>query len=151
MWAWQAFSEACRWLALLTSAVVLILAGSLFRLPSRAGWLLREDYAWIDSLGARFTLGLDGVSLLMVLLTALLMVVAVLVSWRTISEKTALYFFLLLVLEAGLIGVFLALDLFLFYICWRLMLVPAAILIVVWGGGRFVAGGFQVCFFYCRR
>ncbi len=140
-------SGLCRWLALLSSGAVLVLAGSLFRLPDQTGWLLREDYAWIDTLGARFTLGLDGVSLLMVLLTALLIVMAVLVSWRTISEKTALYFSLLLVLEAGLMGVFLALDLFLFYICWEIMLIPAVILIVVWGEEGSLPAVFKFIFF----
>ena len=126
-------ARLCRWFALLTSSAVLVLASLLFRIPGRAGWLLREDYPWIDVLGIRYTLALDGISLLMALLTALLMAMAVLVSWRTIREKAALYYSLLLVLEAGLMGVFLALDLFLFYVFWELMLIPAILLIIVWG------------------
>jgi len=126
-------AKLCRWLALLTSSTVLALACSLCGLPARAGWLLREDFAWIETLGIRFTLGLDGVSLLMVLLTALLMAVAVLVSWQAVREKAAFYFSLLLILEAGLMGVFLALDMFLFYVFWETMLIPAVILILIWG------------------
>ncbi len=127
-------AETCRWIALLAATASLTLASFLFWAPSRgAVWLLREDYPWIESLGIRFTLGMDGISLLMVLLTALLIAVAVLVSWQTVKEKVALYFSLLLVLEAGLMGVFLALDLFLFYVFWEIMLIPAIFLMIIWG------------------
>jgi NADH-quinone oxidoreductase subunit M len=139
---------ACRWIALLTSTAVLALAAILYGAPSRGTtWLLREDYPWIESLGIRFTLGMDGISLLMVLLTALLVVVAVLASWKTVRDKATLYFSLILVLEAGLMGVFLALDLFLFYVFWEIMLIPAIFLIIIWGAEGSLQAVFKFVFF----
>ncbi len=106
--------------------------------PSGAppGFFLFEDFAWIDSLGIRFTLGMDGISLLMVLMTVLLTLVCILVSWRTIHERTTLHFIMLLLLESTILGVFLSLDLFLFYLFWEMMLIPMFFLIGIWGHGR---------------
>ena len=75
-----------------------------------SGWLLYEDFAWIPHFGIRYTLGLDGMSLLMVLLTGFLQVVAVLISWP-VKRHGPMFFALLLVMESGMMGVFLALDL----------------------------------------
>ena len=101
-----------------------------------AGFLLVEDSAWIPSLGIRYTLGLDGISLLMVMLTAFTFCVALLVSWNAIQEKSVLFLTLLLAMEAGIMGVFLALDLALFYLFWEVMLIPMFFLIGIWGHGR---------------
>ncbi len=79
---------------------------------------------------------MDGISLLMVVMTALLTVIAMLASWRTVSERVALHIMLLLVLESSILGVFLALDLFLFYLFWEAMLIPMFFLIGIWGHGR---------------
>ena len=100
------------------------------------GYLLLEDAPWIPSFGIRYTLGLDGISLLMVMLTAFTFCVALLVSWNSIAEKTGLFLTLLLVMEAGIMGVFLALDLALFYLFWEVMLIPMFFLIGIWGHGR---------------
>lgn len=100
------------------------------------GFFLFEDFAWIDALGIRFTLGMDGFSLLMAIMTALLTLIAMLVSWRTITERTVLHYIMLLVLESSILGVFLALDLFLFYLFWEAMLIPMFFLIGIWGHGR---------------
>jgi len=100
------------------------------------GFLLLEDAPWIPAFGIRYTLGLDGISLLMVMLTAFTFCVALLVSWRAIKEKTALFLCLTLVMEAGIMGVFLALDLALFYMFWEVMLIPMFFLIGIWGHGR---------------
>ncbi|MDD2900066.1 MAG: NADH-quinone oxidoreductase subunit M [Desulfuromonadaceae bacterium] len=100
------------------------------------GFFLFEDFPWIDALGIRFTLGMDGISLLLVLLTAMVTVVAMLVSWRSVTEKVALHYLLLLAMESGIMGVFLSLDLFLFYLFWELMLIPMFFLIGIWGHGR---------------
>jgi NADH-quinone oxidoreductase subunit M len=100
------------------------------------GFFLFEDFSWIDALGIRFTLGMDGFSLLMVIMTALLTIIAMLASWRTITERTALHYMALLVLESSILGVFLALDLFLFYLFWEAMLIPMFFLIGIWGHGR---------------
>ncbi len=100
------------------------------------GFFLFEDFAWIDALGIRFTVGMDGFSLLMAIMTALLTLIAMLASWRTITERTVLHYIMLLVLEGSILGVFLALDLFLFYLFWEAMLIPMFFLIGIWGHGR---------------
>jgi NADH-quinone oxidoreductase subunit M len=100
------------------------------------GYLLVEDAPWIPAFGIRYTLGLDGISLLMVMLTAFTFCVALAVSWNSISEKTGLFLTLMLIMESGIMGVFLALDLALFYLFWEVMLIPMFFLIGIWGHGR---------------
>jgi NADH-quinone oxidoreductase subunit M len=100
------------------------------------GYLLFEDAAWIPAFGIRYTLGLDGISLLMAMLTAFTFCVALVVSWNSISEKTGLFLILMLVMESGIMGVFLSLDLAQFYLFWEVMLIPMFFLIGVWGHGR---------------
>ncbi|GAB6084005.1 NADH-quinone oxidoreductase subunit M [Desulfuromonas carbonis] len=127
----------CRALALATSLVLFGVTLWLF-VRFHAGssdWFLFEDFAWIPRYGIRFTLGLDGLSLLMVLLTGFLQVVAILVSWP-VKRHGPLFFALLLLLESGLMGVFLALDMVLFYLFWEVMLIPMFFLIGVWGHER---------------
>jgi NADH-quinone oxidoreductase subunit M len=100
------------------------------------GFFLLEDVGWIDRFGIRYTLGMDGISTLMVLLTSVITVIAMLVSWKSVKEKVALHYLLILVMECGLMGVFLSLDLFLFYLFWEVMLIPMFFLIGIWGHGR---------------
>lgn len=138
---------ACRWLTLLTTLGVLSLSLWLFFvLPQQAGWLLQEDHAWIPAFGIRYSLALDGISLLLVLLTAVLQVGAVLISWKQ-REHPALFYALVLVLETGIIGVFLATDMILFYLFWELMLIPMLFLIGVWGHGNRVYAALKFFFF----
>ncbi|GFO54087.1 NADH dehydrogenase subunit M [Geomonas sp. Red276] len=101
-----------------------------------AGFFLYQDAQWIDRFGIRYTLGMDGISLVMVLLTSFITVIAVGVSWRGIKERVPLYYSLLLAMESGIQGVFLGLDLFLFYLFWEAMLIPMFFLIGIWGHGR---------------
>ncbi|HIJ96794.1 MAG TPA: NADH-quinone oxidoreductase subunit M [Desulfuromonadales bacterium] len=101
-----------------------------------AGFFLYEDFPWIEQLGIRYILGMDGISLLLVILATVVTVIAMLVSWRSITEKITLHYLLLLAMESGIIGVFLSLDLFLFYLFWELMLIPMFFLIGIWGHGR---------------
>ena len=101
-----------------------------------ADWQAVSDWPWIPEWGARFTVGIDGISLFMVLLTTLLMPLAVLGSWSSIRVKARSYYALLLVLTTGMIGVFVALDLLLFYVMWEVMLVPMYFIIGIWGGER---------------
>ncbi|MBT1073766.1 complex I subunit 4 family protein [Geobacter grbiciae] len=101
-----------------------------------AGYFLWEDAVWIERFGIRYLLGMDGISLLMVALTAFITVVAMAASWRAVTERTALHYFLILLMESGLMGVFLALDLVLFYLFWEVMLIPMFFLIGIWGHGR---------------
>lgn len=100
------------------------------------GFFLFEDLPWIPTFGIRYTLGMDGISLLLVMLTALVTVLAILVSWRSIHERINLHFSLLLLMQSGIMGVFLSLDLFLFYLFWEMMLIPMFFLIGIWGHGR---------------
>jgi NADH-quinone oxidoreductase subunit M len=90
---------------------------------------------WIASLGINYSMGVDGISLFLILLTTVLTPLAVLASW-TIEKRVKEYFVFLLLLETGMIGVFASLDLFLFYVFWEIMLIPMYFLIGVWGGER---------------
>ena len=103
---------------------------------SSLAWQGLVDLPWIPQWGIRFTVGLDGIALMLVLLTTLLMPLAVLGSWTSIRERTHSYYALLLVLTTGMLGVFMALDLVLFYVMWEVMLVPMYLIIGVWGGQR---------------
>ncbi len=133
---WRKSPNACRWLALGTTSLLLVVSiGLAMSVDPVGGWLKYEDYRWIETFGIRYTLGLDGISLLLILLTAFLQVIAVLISWD-MRYHPALFFALVLVLETGIIGVFLALDMVLFYLFWELMLIPMFFLIGVWGHER---------------
>jgi NADH-quinone oxidoreductase subunit M len=94
----------------------------------------RERAAWISSLGIHYDLGVDGISLPLVLLTTFLSPLALLGAWQSIETKVKEFAIFLLVLETAMLGVFLALDLFLFFIFWEAMLIPMYFLIGVWGG-----------------
>jgi len=98
-----------------------------------AKWLIDIQYEWIPQFGIGMHLALDGLSLLMLLLTFFLGMIAVLISWKEINTKVGFFHFNLLLILAGIVGVFLSLDLFLFYFFWELMLVPMYFLIGIWG------------------
>ena len=104
--------------------------------PTFDGWQQSFDRAWIPSWGIRFTLGLDGISLMMVLLTTFIMLLASYGSFTSIRRKARSYYALLLVLTTGMLGVFMALDLFLFYVMWEAMLIPMYFIVGIWGGER---------------
>ena len=93
-------------------------------LDSSARWSEEVNWGWIPQFGIRFHLALDGLSLVLLLLTFLLGVMAVLTSWTEIRRHTGFFHFNLMWVLAGVTGVFLAVDLFLFYLFWELMLVP---------------------------
>jgi NADH-quinone oxidoreductase subunit M len=96
---------------------------------------LTERIAWMPAFGIDYFLGIDGISLFLVLLTTFLMPLAILASW-TVRDKVKEYLFFMLLLETGMLGAFVALDLVLFYVFWEVMLVPMYFLIGVWGGPR---------------
>ena len=104
--------------------------------PSVSGWQQVFDVRWIPSWGVRFTLGLDGIAMMMVLLTTFIMLLASVGSWTSIRQKASSYYALLLVLTTGMLGVFMALDLFLFYAMWEVMLIPMYFSVGIWGGQR---------------
>ncbi|MBK8479820.1 MAG: NADH-quinone oxidoreductase subunit M [Proteobacteria bacterium] len=118
--------------ALLTFAVSLGLVA--FR-PAEAGWQFVVRRPWVASLGIDFHLAVDGISLWLVLLTTLLMPIVLLSTYRAINTRVKEFLVAMLVLEAGMLGVFLALDLFLFYVFWELVLVPMYLIIGIWGHG----------------
>ena len=95
-----------------------------------------EEADWIPAIGARYILGIDGISGLLVLLTTILGFIAALSSWTAVTERVKEYYFYLLLLQTGMLGVFCALDVFLFYVFWEVMLVPMYFLIGIWGGAR---------------
>jgi NADH-quinone oxidoreductase subunit M len=95
-----------------------------------------ERARWIDAIGVEYLLGVDGISLLLVFLTTLLGAIAVICSFTAIEEREKEYYFSLLFLQTGMLGVFMALDFFLFYVFWEIMLVPMYFLIGIWGGPR---------------
>src|SRR5256885_6497523 len=94
------------------------------------------DASWIPSWGIRYTVGVDGISLFMVLLTTFLVPLSVLGSYAYITTRERGFYALLLVLTTGMIGVFVSLDLFLLYVMWEVMLIPMYFIIGVWGGDR---------------
>lgn len=100
------------------------------------------DYPWIAEFSSRFRLAATGISLPLIVLTAMLMLLSVIATNRAaITHRAASYYALILLLTAGILGIFLAADLLLFYLCWELMLVPLYFLIGVWGSGRGPAAG----------
>jgi NADH-quinone oxidoreductase subunit M len=100
------------------------------------GFRFVQEASWIDSLGVKYVVGVDGISMLLVLLTTMLGFVAILSSWTSIKHRVKEYYAAMLLLQTGMLGVFVSLDFFLFYIFWEVMLVPMYFIIGVWGGPR---------------
>ena len=133
--------RVCRILALMVTGAELAISTVLYYLllkgyASPGRWFISIDLPWVARFGMRFSMGMDGISLLLVSLTALLFLLSVIVSWRSVKTKVPLFHAILLVLETGVLGVFLSTDLFLFYLFWEVMLIPMFFLIGVWGHGR---------------
>ena len=126
----------CRIVSLTTALVDLFLVVSLLcpSIRTAAGpWFRVEDYAWIPSMGIRYTLAMDGLSLMLLLLTGFLGVLCVLVSWKQVTHRVSSYYFFLLCTLTGILGVFLATDLFLFYFFWEIQIIPMFFLVGIWG------------------
>ncbi len=131
--------QAPRWISLIAIGVDVVLGSSIWAgaaSNSTARWLDELDWNWVPSFGIHFHLAIDGLSLLMLMLTLFLGLVSVLASWTEIREKVGFFHFNMMWVLAGIAGVFLAVDLFLFYFAWELMLVPMYFLIVIWGHER---------------
>mgnify|MGYP001828021864 FL=1 len=146
--AWQSErlgQDLPRWVALAVVALALLLVlATVAGIPpeqfsltpdpaSGASWLLYTRIDWIPRFGISLELGMDGLSLLLIVLTLLLGVIAIIASWEEIEFKRGLFQANLLWTLAGVAGVFLALDLFLFFLFWEVMLVPMYLLIAIWG------------------
>ena len=131
-------AAGARWAALVTLLVEFVVSLGLWWAfdPAVVQWQALFDRAWIPAWGVRFTLGVDGISVMMILLTTSIMVLAIAGGWTGIRTRTKGYYSLMLVLTAGMLGVFMALDLVLFYVMWEVMLVPMYFIIGIWGGER---------------
>ncbi len=130
--------QAQRWVALGVSGVnFLISLALLFGFdPGTYKMQFIEEALWIPGIGVTYFLGIDGLSLLLLLLTTLITVIAILCSWSAIEEGVKGYMACMLIMEAGMIGVFVSLDLILFFLFWEIGLVPMYFLIGIWGGQR---------------
>ncbi len=139
-YAGQRNTEAARWISVAALSLDLVLALVVWYLyfgtagSGRDGaWLIAFERQWIPQLGIGFHLALDGLSLLLVILTLFLGLLSVISSWREIQERVGFFHMNLLWTLSGVLGVFLSLDLFLFYFFWELMLLPMYFLIAIWG------------------
>jgi NADH-quinone oxidoreductase subunit M len=131
--------EISRNAALAVSLIVFVVSLALigpYWFASPAGYTSTTNAAWIDYPPIRYHVGIDGLSLWLVLLTTLLTPIAILVSWKSIDHRVKEFFAFLILLEFGLIGVFVSLDLFVFYVFWEVSLVPMYFLIGIWGHDR---------------
>jgi NADH-quinone oxidoreductase subunit M len=140
LWAERRSRDAPRWVALAAMTVDLFLAlgvwtqdqGLVYR-PNALPWLMESRLPWVPRWGISLHLGIDGFALVLVVLTALLGLVAVIASWTEIQERVGWFHFNVLGVLAGVAGVFLSLDLLLFFLFWEVMLVPMYLLIAIWG------------------
>jgi NADH-quinone oxidoreductase subunit M len=125
-----------RWIALAVTTLELLLSlGLWWGVDTRTGTMqMVSSFDWIPAWGVRYAVGIDGISLTMVLLTTLLMPLCVLGSWTQITTRERGYYILLLALTTGVLGVFVATDMFLFYVFWEVMLIPMYFIIGIWGG-----------------
>ena len=104
--------------------------------PASADYQMVEQHRWLPDFGISYHVGIDGISLLLVVLTTFLTPIALLCSWESIEKRVREFCFFMLALEAAMIAVFISLDLFLFYLFWDAMLIPMYFLIGVWGYER---------------
>jgi NADH-quinone oxidoreductase subunit M len=127
-----------RYLSLIVSVVEFIFSlFLLFKGPVGAsGYQLEEFAKWINQPPINYHLGVDGISMFLVILTTFLTPISILASWKSIEHRVKEFFIMLLMLEVGVVGVFLSLDLFLFFLFWEVMLIPMALLIGIWGHER---------------
>jgi NADH-quinone oxidoreductase subunit M len=124
--------------ALATTILSFLLSLRLFATfdPIQTGFQLMEHSRWIPEYGINYFVGVDGISLMMVLLTTFLMPIVLLASWNDIDKSVKTYIFFMLFLETGMLGAFVSLNLFQFYVFWEIMLVPMYFIIGIWGGPR---------------
>ncbi len=130
--------QLCRYLALLVTSFVALLS---LRLISSfdittSKFQVVENHSWIDAFNINYIIGVDGISILLILLTTIIMPFCVLASWNYIKTRVQTFMICLLIMETAMIGVFVALDFVLFYILWEAMLIPMYLLIGIWGGPR---------------
>lgn len=130
--------DLIRWVAFLTAVAAFLVSLPLYFRFDSTTWHMQfvENVPWISQFGIRYHMGIDGISLFMVLLTTFLSALAILSTWSAVSEGVKGYMVSLLFLETGMLGVFCALDFVLFYVFWEVMLIPMYFIIGIWGGPR---------------
>src|SRR5260221_3012446 len=136
--AFKRNDDAVRWVANIFGVLGFLVSLPLWLRFDRtaAGFQFIENAPWIPTIGVSYHFGVDGISTLLILLTTLLGAIAILSSWTAIHDRVRQYYVFLLLLQVGMLGVFCALDMFLFYVFWEVMLVPMYFLIGIWGGER---------------
>ncbi|MBI5204108.1 MAG: NADH-quinone oxidoreductase subunit M [Nitrospirae bacterium] len=132
----RAKESLAKWVGLLVSIAAFILSIPLFTNFDKSTHLMQfaERHEWIPSWNITYYLGLDGISVLFVLLSTLITILCVLISWNAIKTKVKEFYISILIMEGAMIGVFCSLDFMLFYLFWEAMLIPMYLLIGVWGG-----------------
>ena len=124
------------WANLAAVAGFLVSLPLVFNFDSGKTYQFEERAAWIPSIGASYHIGIDGMGLLMVMLTTLIGVVAILSSWNAIQTRLKEYYAYFLLLQTAMLGVFMSMDFLLFFVFWELVLVPMYFIIAIWGGDR---------------
>ena len=130
--------KAIAWYATIVAFLGMLVSFPLFWRydPKGTAFQFAASLDWIPSIGASYHVGVDGISILLILLTTILGFLSILSSWTAITERVKEYYVMMLILQTGMLGVFVSLDFFLFYVFWEVMLVPMYFLIGVWGGPR---------------
>ncbi|MFC1524483.1 NADH-quinone oxidoreductase subunit M [Thermodesulfobacteriota bacterium] len=130
--------EVAKYFALLVTLIMAALSLPIYQGfdITTAKYQFGEHVTWFSTLDINYTLGIDGISLLLILMTTLLMPLCVLCSWKYIQKRVKEFMIMILIMEASMLGVFMALDFVLFYIFWEAMLIPMYLLIAIWGGPR---------------
>jgi NADH-quinone oxidoreductase subunit M len=125
-----------KWMALITTILTFIVSLPLYKHFDKTTYKMQfaENYPWIPLWDIYYKVGVDGISILFIILTTILTILCVTVSWKAIQIKVKEFFAALLIMETAMIGIFISLNFFLFYLFWELMLIPMFLLIGIWGG-----------------
>jgi NADH-quinone oxidoreductase subunit M len=130
--------DLIRWASFLTAVITFLISLPLYFLFDSTTWNMQfvEHIPWVKEFGVSYYVGIDGISILLILLTTFLSPLAILSTWTAVTDRVKGYMISLLFLEIGMLGVFCALDFFLFYVFWEVMLIPMYFIIGIWGGPR---------------
>src|SRR5580658_2806973 len=130
-------TTAVRWWANIVAFIGFLVSLPLvFQFDRTKDFQFVEKASWIPSIGASYHLGIDGLGLLLVMLTTVVGFIAILASWTAIQDRLKEYYAFFLILQTGMLGVFMALDFLLFFVFWETVLVPMYFIIAIWGGER---------------
>jgi len=141
--------ETIKGITLIIAFITLLFSIAIYQFfdPHASGMQFEVNTPWVTSLGIDYHMGIDGISLLLIVLTTILTVLCVIASWHSITHGVKGFYISLLLLTSGMIGVFCSLDLFLFYVFWEVMLIPMYFIIGVWGGPRRVYAAIKFVLF----